>query len=352
VDGESCKENQMKSRCIIIAEAGVNHNGSLEMALELIDIAADAGADYVKFQTFKAENLVNIEAPKAEYQIKNMLSETNTQFEMLKNLEMGNDWYPVLIKRCKEKGICFLSTGFDTESIDLLDALEIPFYKIPSGELTNKSYLQHIALKGKDIILSSGMANLQEIKDALFVIESEGISRERITVLHCNTEYPTPFEDVNLLAMNHIAKTLGVKVGYSDHTLCIEVPIAAVTLGACVIEKHFTLDRSLPGPDHTASLEPNELKAMVKSVRNIEKAVSGSGIKEPSPSELKNISIARKSLHISKRLTRGTILKFEDLVALRPGSGISPMEIDRVIGKTLRIDVEKQHMLRYNDLEQ
>ncbi|MGB1094642.1 MAG: N-acetylneuraminate synthase [Bacteroidia bacterium] len=341
----------MSKRTIIIAEAGVNHNGSLESALSLVDCAAEAGVDFVKFQTFKAENIVNKEAQKADYQIKNTTGEVQTQFEMLKKLEMDSDWYPALIKRCEEKGVRFLSTGFDTESIDFLDAIEVPFFKIPSGEITNKPYLQHIARKGKDIILSTGMAYLQEVIDAVEIIEKEGVDRNQITVLHCNTEYPTTMEDVNLLAMNHIARELDVKVGYSDHTLGIEVPIAAVALGACVIEKHFTLDRNLPGPDHAASLEPQDLKAMVQGIRNIEKAIGGTGVKEPSKSEQKNMAIARKSLHAARSLKRGSVIKQEDLIALRPGTGISPMEIDRIIGRVLVHDVEKQTLLKESDLE-
>lgn len=326
---------------IIIAEAGVNHNGDINMALELIDVAAEAGTDFVKFQTFKAEKIVNLTAQKAVYQKINMKDEEDNQFGMLKKLEMGEDWYPVLIDRCKQKGVNFLSTGFDTESIDFLNTLKIPFYKIPSGGITNKPYLQHIAKKGKDIILSTGMATLDEVKASLDVIVKEGIEKERITVLHCNTEYPTPMEDVNLLAMNQMAKELGVKVGYSDHTLGIEVPIAAVALGASVIEKHFTLDRSLPGPDHAASLEPDELKAMVQAIRNIEKAIAGSGIKEPSPSEKKNISISRKSLHLNRDLKKGDVIHENDLIALRPGDGISPMLIEEVLGKELLLDLSE-----------
>ncbi|MFD2203540.1 N-acetylneuraminate synthase [Shivajiella indica] len=324
---------------IVIAEAGVNHNGDINKALELIDVAAEAGADYVKFQTFKAEKIVNPTAQKAAYQKNNMKDDEDTQFGMLKKLEMGEDWYPVLIERCQSKGINFLSTGFDTDSIDFLNKLEIPFYKIPSGEITNKPFLQHIARKGKDVILSTGMATLEEVRAALEVIFHEGIEKDRITVLHCNTEYPTPMEDVNLLAMNQMAKEIGVKVGYSDHTLGIEVPIAAVALGASVIEKHFTLDRNLPGPDHAASLEPYELKAMVQAVRNIEKAISGSGIKEPSPSEQKNKVVARKSLYLRRDMKKGQTLGQDDLIALRPGDGISPMEIDDILGKKLLYDL-------------
>lgn len=335
---------------IIIAEAGVNHNGDLRKALELIDVAASAGANYVKFQSFKAEKLVNPSAQKADYQKINMLGDEDTQYGMLKKLEMGEEWYPILIQRCQEKGIHFLSTGFDVDSIDFLNDLDIPFYKIPSGEITNKPYLQHIARKGKDIILSTGMANLQEVKDAVEVIESEGITRDRITVLHCNTEYPTPMRDVNLLAMHHIATELQVKIGYSDHTLGIEVPIAAVALGALVIEKHFTIDRTLPGPDHAASLESEELKAMVSGIRNIELAIAGSGIKEPSESEKKNIPIARKSLHTKHDLKKGDVLKAENLIALRPATGISPMEIDAVVGKTLVKDLKAGTTLEWNQL--
>lgn len=325
----------------VIAEVGVNHNGDINNALDLIDVAAEAGADFVKFQTFKAEKIVNPSAQKADYQKNNMKDDEDTQFGMLKKLEMGEYWYPVLIDRCEKKGIKFLSTGFDTESIDFLNTLEIPFYKIPSGEITNKPYLQHISRKGKDIILSTGMSTLEEVKAALEVISHEGIDKDRITVLHCNTEYPTPMEDVNLLAMNQMAKEFGVKVGYSDHTLGIEVPIAAVALGACVIEKHFTLDRSLPGPDHAASLEPHELKAMVRAIRNIEKAIAGSGIKEPSLSEKKNIAIARKSLHLKRDLRKGDLIHEVDLIALRPGDGISPMHIEEVLGKVLLLDLSE-----------
>ncbi|RPA68444.1 N-acetylneuraminate synthase [Cyclobacteriaceae bacterium YHN15] len=336
---------------MIIAEAGVNHNGDIKKALELIDVAAEAGADFVKFQTFKAEKIVNPTAQKADYQKNNMKGDEDTQFGMLKKLEMGEDWYPVLMERCQSKGINFLSTGFDTESIDFLNWLEIPFYKIPSGEITNKPYLQHIARKGKDIILSTGMSTLEEVKAALEVISHEGIEKDRITVLHCNTEYPTPMEDVNLLAMNQMAKELGVKVGYSDHTLGIEVPIAAVALGACVIEKHFTLDRSLPGPDHAASLEPYELKAMVQAVRNIEKAISGNGRKEPSLSERKNIPLGRKSIHIKQDLPKGHIIQESDIVILRPGNGISPMKIADVIGKKTSTGIKAYTQLNQTQLE-
>jgi N,N'-diacetyllegionaminate synthase len=348
----SGKKNRVMNKVIIIAEAGVNHNGDLNLALNLVDSAASAGADYVKFQTFKTENIVSQHAKKAQYQETNFNDGTNTQFEMLKRLEMSEDWYPVLIERCKEKGIHFLSTGFDLDSIDFLENYDFPFYKIPSGELTNKPFLQHIARKGKDIILSTGMANLQDVKDALDVIEQAGIKRDQIIVLHCNTEYPTPMSDVNLLAMRQMELELGVKVGYSDHTLGIEVPIAAVALGAVVIEKHFTLDRNLPGPDHAASLEPNELVSMVSAIRNIEQAISGNGIKEPSQSEIKNRIAARKSLHVKRAMKKGEILTFNDLVALRPGNGISPMQIDECVGQKLYRDISAFDMLSFEHIQQ
>ena len=335
----------MNKKVVIIAEAGVNHNGDLEKALALVNAAAEAGADYVKFQTFKAEKIVNPNAQKADYQKKNMQGEENTQFGMLKKLEMGEHWYPVLMERCVEKGIKFLSTGFDEDSIEFLNNLNVPFFKIPSGELTNKPYLKHIASKGKNIILSTGMAYLAEIESAIEILEGEGILRDKIIVLHCNTEYPTPFEDVNLLAMNQIRDNLGVKVGYSDHTMGIELAIAAVALGAVVIEKHFTLDRSLPGPDHAASLEPIQLKDMVNSIRNIELAMTGTGIKEPSQSELNNIAIIRKSLHFRKDLQAGHVINDIDLIALRPGFGVSPMQIDYYIGKKLNQNVDAFSMI-------
>lgn len=320
-------------KTIIIAEAGVNHNGELEKAIALIDIAADAGADFVKFQTFKAEKLVTPSAQKAEYQKQNLKDTDGSQLAMLKRLEIGEDWYPILLEQCKQKGISFLSTGFDIDSIDFLDQIEVPFFKIPSGEITNKPYLQHIARKGKDVVLSTGMADIYEVKAALEVLEQEGLSKEQITVLHCNTEYPTPMKDVNLLAMQHIARACGVKVGYSDHTLGIEVPIAAVALGAQVIEKHYTLDRTLPGPDHAASLEPDELNALVTAIRNIELALSGDGIKKASPSELKNRTITRKSIVASTFIPKGAPFTSDNITTKRPGSGLSPMLWDIALNK-------------------
>lgn len=320
-------------RTLIIAEAGVNHNGSIEQAKLLIEAAAEAGVDFVKFQTFKAINLVSKSAKKAEYQSRNQKDEDNSQYAMLKKLELNEEMHYELIAHCKKHRIQFLSTGFDTDSIDFLDKLQTPFYKIPSGEITNKPYMQQIAKKGKPVIMSTGMANMEEIKAAVQVLFLENIKEDQITILHCNTEYPTPMEDVNLKAMLDIKQKLGVKIGYSDHTLGIEVPIAAVALGATVIEKHFTLDRNLPGPDHKASLEPDELKAMVLAIRNIEKAISGSGKKEPSPSEIKNKEIARKSIFAACPIKEGETFTLKNLTVKRPGSGISPMYWDEVIGK-------------------
>ena len=325
----------MTSKVLIIAEAGVNHNGDLDKALALIDAAGDAGADYVKFQTFKTEKLVHRDAKKAAYQIENT-KEKSAQFEMLKKLEIPEDWYPKLMSRAEEKNIRFLSTGFDEESIDFLNELGCDFFKVPSGKLTNKPYLEYIAQKGKPMILSTGMATLDDIENALMTLKNCGVSDQSISVLHCTTQYPTPMEDVNLKAMLAIRNAFNLDVGYSDHTLGIEIPIAAVALGATVIEKHFTLDRALQGPDHAASLIPSELKAMISGIRNVEKAINGSGTKEPTPSELENRIAARKSIHLSKALNAGDRIRKEDLLMLRPGDGISPMEIDSVIGKTLK----------------
>jgi N,N'-diacetyllegionaminate synthase len=326
-------------KVIIIAEAGVNHNGDFDLAKKLIDAAANANADYVKFQTFKADKIVSKAAKKADYQIKNINDNDDSQYAMLKKLEMPDEWHYKLLEYANSKNIKFLSTGFDIESIDFLDNLGIQIYKIPSGELTNKPYLQHIAKKKKEIILSTGMATMQEIKDAINVLIEAGAEKSLISVLHCNTEYPTPMKDVNLKAMNKIAQELNVKIGYSDHTLGIEVPIAAVALGAKIIEKHFTTDRTLRGPDHLASLEPEELKLMVASIRNIELAISGNGIKEPSESEKKNISIVRKSLHFKTNLESGHVMTSNDIIVIRPGTGISPMKIDEFIGKKLLTSV-------------
>jgi N-acetylneuraminate synthase len=340
----------MNKKVIIIAEAGVNHNGNLDNAKKLILAAANAGADYVKFQTFKADKLVSKEAKKAEYQKVNLKEEGDTQYEMLKKLEMSEDWHYELIKYANECGIKFLSTGFDEESIDFLDFLNIDLFKVPSGEITNKPYLEHIAKKGKPIILSTGMSTLEEVRDAISVLKDNGIPNNNLTVLHCNTEYPTPMSDVNLKAMNFLKEEFKVNIGYSDHTLGIEVPIAAVSLGARVIEKHFTLDKNMQGPDHKASLEPNELKSMINAIRNIEIAISGSGKKEVTESEMKNILIARKSIHLKKSLIAGDYINADNLVMKRPGTGISPMEIGLVIGKKVTRNLAEDHMLNYKDI--
>ena len=324
------------NKTIIIAEAGVNHNGDIETAKRLIDVASDAGVDYVKFQTFKAERLVSPSAQKAKYQIVNDTSKDDSQLKMLKKLELSDNDHKELISYCKSKNISFFSTAFDEEGISYLSSLNFDMFKIPSGELTNYPYLKAIAKTGLPVILSTGMANLDEIDKTINVLVSYGTKKKEITVLHCNTEYPTPMIDVNLKAMLTIKEKLGVSIGYSDHTLGLEVPIAAVALGAKIIEKHFTLDRSLKGPDHKASLEPNELKEMVIAIRNIEMAISGNGLKEASLSEKKNIHIARKSIHLNKNLSKGHIICEEDIIALRPGDGISPMEWNNIIGKKLK----------------
>ena len=287
---------------------------------------------------------------KADYQKKNTEEADDSQYNMLKKLELDEASHVELKEYCKSGGIRFLSSAFDEESIDFLDKIGMEVFKIPSGEITNKPYLNCIARKGKPIIMSTGMANLDEIRAAMVVIIENGLDKNKITILHCNTEYPTPMEDVNLNAMLTIRDELDVKVGYSDHTLGIEVPIAAVALGAMVIEKHFTLDRNMTGPDHKASLEPEEFKAMVKAIRNIELALNGSGIKEPSESEKPNIAVARKSIHLKKRASAGTTLSSEHLIMKRPGYGISPMEIDKVIGKTITVTLEADTMLSWDHL--
>ena len=319
------------SRVFIIAEAGVNHNGSLEIAKALVDAAAQAGADAVKFQTFKASNLVSKSAQKADYQ-KKTTGVAETQYSMLERLELDKLAHQVIIEHCRNKKILFLSTPFDAESIDMLQGFGMPIYKIPSGEITNLPYLRHVGQLGKEIILSTGMAHLDEIGSALDVLEREGTLRSNITVLHATTEYPCPIEEVNLNAMLTIHKAFNVRVGYSDHTPGIDVPIAAVALGARVIEKHFTLDRSMDGPDHKASLEPDELNAMVKAIRNIEEAL-GDGIKRTMASEVKNKLAVRKSLVASREIKAGEFFSAENMGTKRPGTGISPMLWDEVIGK-------------------
>jgi len=316
---------------LIIAEAGVNHNGDMELAKRLIDIAADAGADLVKFQTFTAERLATQSAPKADYQ-NQTTDRVESQFAMLKQLELSMQMHEVLIAHCQQRNIGFFSTGFDIQSLDYLASLGAERFKIPSGEITNLPYLRHVGGLGKPVILSTGMATLGEIDAALEVLETAGTPRTQISVLHCNTEYPTPMDDVNLRAMCSIRDAFGVAVGYSDHTAGIEVPIAAVALGATVIEKHITLDRNLPGPDHKASLEPDEFAEMVRVIRNIEQAM-GDGIKRPSPSEAKNKPIARKSLVAAKPIHVGERFTAENVTVKRPGTGISPMRWDEVIDR-------------------
>jgi N,N'-diacetyllegionaminate synthase len=317
---------------IIIAEAGVNHNGSLDLAKRLVDVAAEAGADYVKFQTFKANKIASKQALKADYQQKTT-DNSESQLEMLKRLELNEEAHLELIDYCKQKDIAFLSTAFDFESIDLLKKLNINLGKIPSGELTNLPYLRKMAQNFDKIIISTGMGDITEVRDAVNSLIKAGATKENLTVLHCNTEYPTPFKDVNLKAMLTIQQELGIEIGYSDHTLGIEVPIAAVALGATVIEKHFTLDRRMEGPDHKASLEPIELKAMIAAIRNIELAMSGSGEKVMSESESKNKNIARKSIVAAKNIAIGEEFTEGNLIVKRPGNGISPMKWDEVIGK-------------------
>lgn len=341
----------MKNHVLIIAEAGVNHNGDFETAKKLILAASEAGADYVKFQTFKADKLVSKSASKADYQKKNTKDEIGTQFEMLKKLEMPESWHFDLIEYSNSLGIKFLSTGFDEESVDFLDSLDIDLFKIPSGEITNKPFLEHIAKKNRKVIISTGMSNMNEVQDAINAMINFGMEKKSITLLHCNTEYPTPMIDVNLLAMLALKNKFDVEVGYSDHTIGIEVPIAAVALGASVIEKHFTLDKTMDGPDHKASLDPTELKQMVVSIRNIEFAISGSGNKEPSTSEKKNILIARKSIHTNKSIRKGQIIDRQDLIMMRPGDGLSPMLIDKIVGTISCKDLKMGYKFSHLDLK-
>ncbi len=328
----------------IIAEAGVNHNGDISLAKKMIDVAAVAGVDYIKFQTFKAESLVSKSAKMAEYQQINLPSDNDSQFEMLKKLELKESDYQELMEYCEVRGVKFLSTPFDIDSVKFLDSIGVNVFKVPSGEITNYPYLREIGTRGKPIILSTGMCRLGEIEDAIHVLISAGASRKDVCVLHCNTEYPTPMRDVNLRAMLTIKEAFGLNVGYSDHTLGIEVPTAAVALGATVIEKHFTLDRNLPGPDHKASLEPDELVAMVKAIRNIEQAL-GDGLKYPSKSEVKNLTVARKSIVASIPIKKGDRFGIKNLTTKRPGSGISPMRWDEVVGKIAKKDFSEDELI-------
>lgn len=335
-----------KKNVIIIAEAGVNHNGSLENAFHLVDAAVDAGVDYVKFQTFKATDLVSVKAKKADYQIENTKDSTESQLQMLQKLELSEDDHEKIIAYCNSKKIKFFSTAFDLDSLEYLSKIGLDMVKIPSGEITNLPYLRKAATLFKKVIISTGMATLSEIEDAVTVFIQLGIRKEDITILHCNTEYPTPMSDVNLLAMLHIGQEFKTSIGYSDHTLGIEVPIAAVALGAVMIEKHFTLNKNMQGPDHRASLEPAELKEMCFAIRNIEKAISGSGLKEPSESEMKNIAIARKSIVAKTDINKGDIFSEDNLTVKRPGDGISPMKWDNLIGKVAREDFEADDLIR------
>lgn len=332
------------SKTIIIAEAGVNHNGSIELAKKLVDAAAEAGADYVKFQTFKANKIASKQAQKAAYQ-KQSTDVRESQLDMLKRLELDENAHLELIAYCKEKNIAFLSTAFDFESIELLQKLGITLGKIPSGELTNLPFLRKMAKAFPEIILSTGMANMEEVKATINALFQAGTKKENLTILHCNTEYPTPFQDVNLKAMLTIEKELNVPIGYSDHTLGIEIPIAAVAMGAKVIEKHFTLDRNMEGPDHKASLEPSELKTMIASIRNIEMALSGTGDKLTSNSEQKNKEIARKSIVASKKIAIGEALTEENITVKRPGNGLSPMLWDSVIGQKAPKSFEEDELI-------
>ncbi|AWK61936.1 N-acetylneuraminate synthase [Helicobacter cinaedi PAGU611] len=332
------------SKVLIIAEAGVNHNGDIDIAKKLVDVAAESGADIVKFQTAKAENVVSRFAKKAEYQIENTGNGAESQLEMIQKLVLDDSAWSILIDYCKQKNIKFLSTPFDLESVDLLHNLGLKIFKIPSGEITNLPYLRKIGKYNKQVILSTGMANLGEIESAIAVLVDSGTKRENITLLQCNTEYPTPFADVNLKAMKSLKKAFRLPVGYSDHTPGIAIPLAAVGMGAKVIEKHFTLDKNMEGPDHKASLEPCELKAMVQGIREIELAL-GDGIKQTSASEAKNKPIARKSIVANCAIKKGEILSESNLYTKRPAGGISPMEWDKVIGTKAVRDFEPDEMI-------
>lgn len=316
-------------KVMIIAEAGVNHNGCLENAKKMVDVAKAADVDYIKFQTFVSEKLVASNATMADYQKKN-IGHSDSQLNMLKKLELSQTEFTELKRYCEDKRIGFLSTPFDLESIDFLQELGMDFFKIPSGEITNYPYLKKIAQTGMDVVMSTGMCEMEEIREAIKVLKENGT--KKISLLHCNTEYPTPMEDVNLKAMDTLQKEFEVPIGYSDHTIGIEIPVAAVARGACIIEKHFTLDKNMEGPDHKASLEPKELIAMVHAIRNIEKAL-GSGSKVPSNSERKNMAVARKSIVAAKKIVKGEVFSEENLAVKRPGDGISPMNWNDVLGK-------------------
>lgn len=328
---------------IIIAEAGVNHNGSMEMARQLIDAAAEAGVDYVKFQTFKADKLVTRAARQAEYQKRNIGDGADSQYEMLRKLELSEEDHRELKEYCRQKGVRFLSTAFDLESVEFLHELCPGLWKIPSGEITNYPYLRKIAGYNEEVVMSTGMSTDEDVENALLALRENGQDLEKVTLLHCNTQYPTPMEDVNLLAMNSLRRFVK-RVGFSDHTQGIEIPIAAAALGADVVEKHFTLSRSLPGPDHKASLEPPELKAMVEAIRNVSEAL-GDGRKRVTPSEAANRDVARKSIVASRPIKRGELLSEENMAAKRPGGGISPMRWKEVEGTGAIRDFETDEMI-------
>lgn len=336
----------IKNRCFIIAEAGVNHNGDIDIAKQLVDKAYEAGADAIKFQTFKAENLVTKNAPKAEYQ-KSTTGDGN-QFEMLKKLELSTKDHIVLKKYCEEKGVMFISTPFDFESVDLLEEIDVPLYKVGSGDLTNLPLLKYIASKNKPIILSTGMANLGEVEEAINTIYETG--NNKLILLHCTSNYPTAYEDVNLRAMLTMQEAFKLPVGYSDHTIGIEVPIAAVTLGAKVIEKHFTLDRNMKGPDHRASIEPDELKMMVRSIRNIETAM-GDGIKRCNKSEENIRKVARKSIVAGRDISKDEVITINNISFKRPEFGLKPKYVDLVVGKKARRNIKVNEFITFNDVE-
>ena len=335
----------MTNHTLIIAEAGVNHNGSIELAKKLVEKAKEAGVDYIKFQTFKASKLVTKSAKQAEYQQKNIGKEGDSQYQMLKKLELSPEEHEILIDYCKELGIKFFSTAFDFDSIDYLHSLNLGLWKIPSGEVTNYPFLKRIAAYNEPTILSTGMCDMEDVRAAVNTLYKNGLSKENLILLHCNTEYPTPFEDVNLKAMNALRQEFGVEVGYSDHTKGIEVSIAAVALGATAIEKHFTLNRDMEGPDHKASLEPDELKAMVSAIRNIEKAVGGDGTKHVSESEKKNIAIARKSIVAACDIKAGEVFTEQNLTVKRPGSGISPMRWEEILGQKAKRNFAEDELI-------
>ena len=330
----------------IIAEAGVNHNGSLDLALQLVDAAKASGADAVKFQTFRADRLATRSAHKAPYQ-ERTTENSEFQFEMLQRLELDASAHQRLIEHSREIGILFISSPFDTQSVDLLATMDVPLFKVPSGEITNLPFLQQVASKGRPVILSTGMSTLGEVEEAVHVLQAAGASQ--LTLLHCVTEYPAPHAEVNLRAMQTLKRAFGLPVGYSDHTLGIDIAIAAVALGAEVIEKHFTLDRSLPGPDHAASLEPCELQQMVAAIRHVEVAL-GTGIKAPAPCELPNISVARKSVIAARSLPAGHRIAIGDLDIKRPGNGLAPKLLPALIGRTLRTGVDKDDIISWEDL--